>query len=535
MIKLGLRNYRALSPNSSAEICLDSSFIALLGKNNAGKSTWIRAIFELRELFNNVNRWCSPQNGETAFNVSSEDDPTVLLNFHNDLPAFISLEVPDDPADGSSRLVKSVLRISRTGHVQFELIRILTPDGARDFRGPFGQIGSIQHANLRHPAYELTRGDDRIEYSAAAMHRALVVLARCVYYGPYRNAINVGAASYFDLQIGTAFIQQWDGWKAGTSIANKRAISRVESDVARLIGAASVEINASADNKSLDVKIDKHPFKLSDLGAGVSELVLTLANALIRRPSFILIDEPESHLHPSLQVEFLTTLAGYSELGIVFATHSIGLARSVADEIFVVEREGTGALLKPYASHPRLAEALGNLSYSGYFPFSHARVLLVEGSTEVRVMQVFLRKLNKEHQYVVLPLGGSQLIKAGADVELGEVVRIAGAAENVFALIDSERDGAQSPLAPDRAAFVEVCERLGIKVHATDRRATDNYWSAGALERAFGSGFEPLLEFARLRDSRNGWPKGRGWQIAENEPNAFFQSHDLGRFLFSLP
>jgi hypothetical protein len=33
------------------------------------------------------------------------------------------------------------------------------------------------------------------------------------YYGPFRNAINVGAAEYFDLRTGTSFIDLWNSWK----------------------------------------------------------------------------------------------------------------------------------------------------------------------------------------------------------------------------------------------------------------------------------------------------------------------------------
>jgi len=50
-----------------------------------------------------------------------------------------------------------------------------------------------------------------------------------------------------------------------------------------------------------------------------------LGNAALKKPSFILIDEPEISLHPSLQLKFLMKLAGYASEGVVFATHNIGL------------------------------------------------------------------------------------------------------------------------------------------------------------------------------------------------------------------
>ena len=62
----------------------------------------------------------------------------------------------------------------------------------------------------------------------------------------------------------------------------------------------------------------------------------------VRRPAYVLIDEPELNLHPSLQLDFLTTLAGYTSAGILFATHSLGLARAGAEQIYSVRREQQG-------------------------------------------------------------------------------------------------------------------------------------------------------------------------------------------------
>ncbi len=70
---------------------------------------------------------------------------------------------------------------------------------------------------------------------------------------------------------------------------------------------------------------------------------MVLGNAAFKKPSFILIDEPEISLHPSLQLKFLNKLVGYASEGVVFATHNIGLARSVAEEIYSVASGARGA------------------------------------------------------------------------------------------------------------------------------------------------------------------------------------------------
>lgn len=286
---------------------------------------------------------------------------------------------------------------------------------------------------------------------------------------------------------------------------------------------------------TLDVIVNGHPFKLADLGAGVAELIITLSNALVRKPSFIFIDEPESHLHPSLQVDFLTTLAGYATKGIAFSTHSIGLARSVADRTYAITRQNEISSCAIFEKQAHLAELLGNLSYSGYNPAENAFVLLVEGTTEVKTFQVLLRKLKKDHAYVILPLGGKSLIRGNTDVEINEVVRIAGGADKVFAIIDSERKEKDVDLDKEHKAFKSTCKKLGISLLVTERRATENYFSEIAIKKGVGNNFSALPEFCKLGEDGKGWNKNENWRIADSETLEFFKTHDLGKFLNDLP
>jgi energy-coupling factor transporter ATP-binding protein EcfA2 len=539
VIRLTLRNYRAFTNKHPAEFAIQPGFTGFIGKNNAGKSTCLRALFELRRSFQDLRvDWLCQRTAVVTSAILGEQDATVVLNFDNDEPGFVSVDIDPPDMDGVLRLAKVTMRLSRDGHMQLEAVELSAkPNESRlILRPPFSGGTAIKGPNFGEIAAQMADGSGMVrQFSCLDFAAALNTLCKVAYYGPYRNAINEGAGQYFDLAVGTAVVAQWDSWKAGSQLAPKRAIAKVERDIARLLGAQTVEINATSDNRNLDVKVDKHPFKLSDLGAGVSELVITFANALVNKPDYIFIDEPESHLHPSLQLDFLTTLAEYSRQGVYLSTHSIGLARSICDTLFVVSREQDSAVCIPYEAHPRLSELLGNLSYSNFYPLNHAYVLLVEGTTEVRTFQVLLRKLNKDHHFVLLPMGGSQLIREGSDLELSEVIRIAGAAERVFAIIDSERGAAQEVLTSHRSSFAQSCSALNIRLHITERRATENYFTRAAVQAALGPSFQELGPFDDVRNSSNGWAKSQNWRIAEREADSFFADNDLGRFLAELP
>ncbi|RMH35315.1 MAG: ATP-binding protein [Nitrospirae bacterium] len=136
-------------------------------------------------------------------------------------------------------------------------------------------------------------------------------------------------------------------------------------DLRKLFGFRSLEINPTQDDSTFQVIIDGKPYLLHELGGGFAQFLVALANVALRNPPpYILIDEPELNLHPSLQLDFLTTLASYATEGVVFATHNLGLARGRANTIYSVQIDaGRGSLIRPFEQTPRLAELMGELQW----------------------------------------------------------------------------------------------------------------------------------------------------------------------------
>src|SRR5262249_30203828 len=107
-------------------------------------------------------------------------------------------------------------------------------------------------------------------------------------------------------------------------------------------GFADFDIDPAHGTSNLIVTADGETYGFQELGSGIGHFTVALVNLAIQKPapSWILIDEPENGLHPTLQQGFLTALAELSTEGVVFATHSYGLARRVADQIYLVRRNG---------------------------------------------------------------------------------------------------------------------------------------------------------------------------------------------------
>jgi hypothetical protein len=358
-------------------------------------------------------------------------------------------------------------------------------------------------------------------------------LSETLYVGPFRNAINTGTnENYFDIQVGQAFIQTWRELKTGRSRRANEAAYRLTQDISHIFDFQSLEINPTPDDKTLQVFVNGRSYRLSELGSGLTQFILVFACAANRTPSYILIDEPESNLHPSLQLDFLTTLGSYARQGIVFATHNIGLARASADRIYALRKVAEGECeVADFEGMHSLSEFLGELSFSGYRELGFDKVLLVEGSTDVKAVQQLLRMYKKDHTTVLVPLGGSQMINPQCEAELQEIKRIS---PNVSALIDSERGAAEEPLDGARAGFVTVCRNVGITCQVLERRAIENYFTESAIKKAKGEKYRVLRHYERLSEVDPSWSKQENWRIAREMRREDLADTDLGEFLTRL-
>jgi len=524
-IEIELKNYRAFEDSRPAKWKLGDGFTALVGANNSGKSSLLRFFHEARPALQSCGTFQTLWNAlsvgmQPPGDFSSVADRNEVFCNRNDRDMCASFRLAEPALRDPTAFHLKWGRKSRalTLELEVEGVRVQVEANSLD-----DQTCEVFDASGYRRRVDLSRFVD--EFAG---------LANAVYLGPFRNAVNVGgSAEYYDLQIGEQFIATWDQFKTGNDRAANRAALDVERELEAIFGIDRLQINAAPGNKTLQIIADGQPYQLQEHGAGFAQFIVVFAFVATRRPSYILIDEPELNLHPSLQVDFLTSLARYASHGVAFATHSIGLARTLGEDAYSVRRQGDGSReLHRLEATRSYVEFLGELSLSGYSELGFERVLLVEGSTEVPVLQRWLRLYGIEHQVVLLPLGGSGLINGSSAQTLAEIGRITS---SISVLIDSEREAEGAELDPGRQAFVEECSRLEFDVHVMERRALENYLTEDAVKKVKGDGYSALGPF----DPRNAitpqpWSKSENWRIAAEMTRAELDACDIGPFLKGL-
>lgn len=510
--KFGLKTYRSFFQQKTVWIPLrKAGVVAFVGPNNAGKSSLLRSVYELRSYLRaSIHSTTWSQNSNAM---------------HGSIPnaGFSFLGVPD-PLD---LIPAKLLHSDSCVEIEIEGENWLLQMKFSD-------------QSLSAPVLNL-QSSDPISTGLAlkSFQEAANALMNSLYIGPYRNIsnqANQGGTTYYDLPIGEAFVAQWREYKTGTARQAKLAAIDTQKIIAELLGYKSLDISASSDGKSLSLVFDSDlVLSLADVGAGIAQLIFTIVTAATKKPSIIFIDEPELHLHPAMQAKFVEALAKYAEFGVVFATHSIGLARQVATEIFTVTKDNaTGkSSVTEFENARTSGQLLGEMSYSQFSAIGGRHLLLVEGTTEVRTFRTLLRKLQIDTDVLIVPLGGSSLIGANKESEMSEFQRIGA---EVFVLIDSERASEDEPLTRERASFLDTCKNLfgTERVLLTKRRATENYLSDQAIKKVKGEKYRALAHYEKLETVQPAWGKSENWNIANEMSLDEIKDTDLMGFLDRL-
>jgi ABC-type cobalamin/Fe3+-siderophores transport system ATPase subunit len=532
-LEITVKNYRCFNEAHPARLHLSRGTTAFIGTNNAGKSTLLRLFYELRPLFQKL----------------AADPATWIQLLNESRPAPDPLDVEDRQAifhrHGTGDLVVSVrildcdyVRAKPDPHpyiVPHEIDLVLSRKNFHIRARIDGQRGRFQQVDGRSTHPRLTGGESGlVTVSWPVLRDLFASLADTFFIGPYRALRPLPSRERsFDLHLGGTYFEDMLRHQEARKADYEAGLRRLERDMKSIFQFQSFKVAREGTPAVLHFEINKERYRIDELGSGVGQVFLILGQAYLRRPAYLFIDEPECHLHPSIQAEFITALNGYTRKALFLATHSMGLARTASDRIYQVTRHASDRFTTVRRHQPgeRLSEVLGEINFSVQQQAGCKKVLLVEGPTEVKAIRQFLRHLGHDRQVVILPLGGSSMINSHRDDELIEIARIC---PDVYGLIDSEKPAPDSPLAPERRGFLQSCAKAGITCHILERRSLENYLTRPAIHKALGRGFRELGPHDDVKRRYAHWPKADNWKVVQAMSAKDFADTDLGRFLRSV-
>ena len=156
-----------------------------------------------------------------------------------------------------------------------------------------------------------------------------------------------------------------------------------------------------------DPSAPKRVLNLKNLGTGVEQLLMTLVVGLMDDgPSGIIIEEPETNLHPGAQRALMALVREWSTTKpFIVATHSpVFLDASHRSDVLLVTRHAGTSEVRSLGSET--LDALDELGVRLSDVLSADRLLLVEGPTDEAVLETWFPEHLRNPRVAVIQAGG---------------------------------------------------------------------------------------------------------------------------------
>lgn len=488
--KIALSNYRSIGAQPIT-IDFTKTVSVLIGKNNSGKST----VIDFLRLASHFAEVASKKGSSSSRHITEEDkhlkksgnNPIVSIYLDRSHLQYYELEKGDvegDP-DIHFKVVGNKMNITST------FLEKLSNTGKINFLNTKG-LGGINSENV-----DLAFSQYLGNLKANENYQNEI-------YSQFPEIILIDCTE----RLKNDEIQQIKNWRDPDpkKQEDRKLYRKFDYFVRELLGLKQYEIGFSATTNEVTLDIDGMILPLSSFGKGVERIIRIARHLIGVTDKLILLEEPETNLHPALQRAFFEYMIRDNDNKYVIATHSPLFATQHSDvEILHLKSVDLATIPHLVSADKSMRDTLEDI---GIFPSDVLvanHVIWAEGPSDRVYLRHWIKlrhpKLKEYADYTIMTFGGDGISQFTVDEEEEErLINILKINPNCTVVLDSDRSTEDEEHSKEKLEFKTKCDENGINCIFTDGRGIENYVEMPVLERVLGTAQNKGEEIGRFED-----------------------------------
>ncbi len=252
-------------------------------------------------------------------------------------------------------------------------------------------------------------------------------------------------------------------------------------------------IEVQSQNPILAINNDGLRLPLSHYGTGTHELIILVTAVTSLENSICCIEEPEIHLHPRAQIEFLDYLIHDTSNDYLITTHSptlinYGLQNELVQVVHLFQQNGVTRSQRVDCNTDGI-KALYDLGNKPSDLMQANSVIWVEGYTDVLYLRKWLTlcapNLVEGRDFVFITYREFSRLNLNHNLVQEKLTNVFQLNPSVILVMDSDLKNDRDSLDIQKIEFKNTCEQSGGLVWITKRREIENYIPVSVISKCF--------------------------------------------------